>query len=195
MVLKPVSAAVAACFSLAAISPGIAGGKPIECYERYRTAPEYGTVTENVQVNPESSWVYRTPPIYGTRKRDILIRPEQVAYEIVPAVMKTKYRTVKIAGAGYGWEWRWINGRKVLCKVRLKARYQKVAETVVVRAEHKRRIVIPAVYDYEVERVLIQPEQKRLVVAPPSYRPVSREVLLREGETGWKRIKIRNHCG
>ena len=193
--MKPISAAVAASFLLAAVSPGIAGGKPIECYEPYRTAPVYGTVTENVQVNPESSWVYRTAPIYGTRKREILIRPEQVAYEVVPAVVKTKYRTVKVAGAGSGWEWRWINGRKVLCKVKLKARYEKVAETVVVRAEYKRRIVVPAVYDYEVERVLIQPEQKRLVVSPPSYRAVSREVVIREGESGWKRVKIRNHCG
>jgi hypothetical protein len=195
MVLKPISAAVAASFLLAAASPGIAGGKPVECYEPYRTAPVYGTVSEHVQVNPESSWVYRTPPIYGTRKREIQIRPEQVAYEVVPAVVKTKYRKVKVADGGYGWEWRWINGRKVLCKVKVKARYEKVAETVVVRAEYKRRIVIPAVYDYEVERVLIQPEQKRLVVSPPSYRTVSREVVIREGESGWKRVKIKNHCG
>ncbi|MEQ1954768.1 hypothetical protein [Mesorhizobium sp. CN2-181] len=180
---------------LATVSDSFAGGKAVECYEPYRTAPVYDTVYENVQVNPASQYVEAIPPIYGTRKRSVLMRPEQVTYEVVPAVVQTRYRTVKIAGGGYSWEWRWINGRKVLCKVKNKARYQQVAETVVVQPEYQRRIVIPAVYSYEIEQVIIQPGGSRVVNMPATYQTVARQVLVSEGTTGWKRVKIRRHCG
>jgi hypothetical protein len=195
MAVKPiVCAAVASSFLLAAASPTTAGGKPVECYERYQTAPIYDTVYENVMVHPATERVEYVPPIYGTRKRPVLVAPERVSYEIIPAVVRTQYRTVQVSDGGYSWEWRWINGRKVLCKVKHKPRYRQVAETVVVQPEYKRRVVIPAEYGYEVEQVVIQPEQRRVVVVPASYQTVARQVLVSEGEAGWRRVKIRRHC-
>jgi hypothetical protein len=196
MAFKPVfCAAVAGSMMLAAVSESFAGGKAVACYEPYQTAPVYDTVYENELVNPGSQYVETTPAIYGTRKRQVLMQPEQVSYQIVPAVVQTRYRTVKVADGGYSWEWRWINGRKVLCKIKHKARYEQVAETVVVQPEYKRRVVIPAEYGYELEQVILQPEQRRVVDVPATYRTVARKVLVAEGTTGWKRVKIRRHCG
>lgn len=195
MVGRSVFSAVAAgSVLLAAVSPTTAGGKPVECYEQYRTAPVYDTVYENVMVSPATQRVEYTPAIYGTRKRAVLVSPERISYEVVPAVVQTQYRTVKVAEGGYGWEWRWIDGRKVLCKVKYKPRYEQVAEQVVVQPEYKRRVVIPAEYGYEVERVVVQPEYKRVVDVPATYQTVARQVLVSEGETGWRRVKIRRHC-
>lgn len=195
MFWKTVPTATALAILLGPVSESFAGGKAVACYEQYRTAPVYDTVYENVLVSPASQYVERVPAIYGTRKRAVVISPEQVSYEIVPAVTQTQYRKVKVADGGYSWEWRVIKGRKVLCKIRHKARYEMVAETVVVQPEYKRRVVIPAEYGYEVEQVVIQPEQRRVVNVPASYQTVARQVLVSEGETKWRRIKIRQHCG
>jgi regulator of extracellular matrix RemA (YlzA/DUF370 family) len=194
MFWKVVPAATAMAMLLGPISDSLAGGKTIACYEQYRTAPIYNTVYENVLVNPASQYYETVPAIYGTRKRAVVITPEQVSYEVVPAITRTQYRKVKIADGGYSWEWRVINGRKVLCKIKHKPRYEMVAETVVVQPEYKRRIVIPAQYGYEVEQVVIQPEQRRVVDVPATYQTVARQVLVSEGQTGWRRVKIRQHC-
>lgn len=193
MLRKMVPAAAAIATLIVPISESFAG-KATACYEQYRTAPVYDTVYENVMVRPASQYMETEPAIYGTRKRTVLIRAEQVSYEVVPAVYETRYRTVKVADGGYSWEWRVINGRKVLCKIKHKPRYEQVAEQVQVRAAYKRRTVIPAEYGYEVERVIVQPERRRVVDVPASYQTVAWQVLVSEGETGWRRVKIRQHC-
>jgi hypothetical protein len=191
---KKLSLAVSLLAMLGTVGQTAAGGRAVECYEPYRTEPVYGTVLEHVEVNPGYSRVETTPAIVGTRRRAVLVAPERVDYEILPAIVRTEYRTVRIGG-GYGWEWRVIHGRRVLCKVWHKTRYNKLAETVVVRPEHRRRIVIPARYETVVEQVVIQPEFRRVVDVPPSYRRVARHVLVREGQSGWRRVHIPRHCG
>jgi hypothetical protein len=193
MEFRFVPALTAGIVLLGTVAETIAGGRPVECFEPYRTAPVHDTVYENVLVNPGSRRVEYTPPIYGTRKRAVVVSPARESYEIVPALTRTEYRTLKVAG-GYSWEWRVINGRKVLCKIKHKARYETIAETVIVHPAHKRRFVIPAQYGYEQEQVLIQPEQQRVIHTPPSYETVAREVMVSEGSSGWKRVRIPSHC-
>jgi hypothetical protein len=193
MFWKAVPAATALALLVGTVSQSSAG-KAVACYEQYHTPPVYDTVYENVLVRQASRYVETEPAIYGTRKHAVLIRPEHVSYEVVPAVYETRYRTVKVADGGYSWEWRIINGRKVLCNVKHKPRYETVAEAVLVQPAYKRRIVIPAEYGYEVEQVVIQPERRRVVQVPAAYQTVARKVLVSEGESGWRRVKIRQHC-
>ena len=192
---KIASLATTALMLFSALSPASAGGRAVECYEPHHTPPVYGTVKEHVQVNPAYSRVDSVPAIIGTRNRAVLLSPERVAYETVPAVVRTHYRTVKVSDGGMGWEWRVINGRRVLCKVQLGAQYRKVAETVVVRAAYQRQVIIPAVYSHEVEQVLVQPEEEWTVNAPASYEIVKRRVVLSDGSTSWQRVRIPKHCG
>jgi len=194
MQFKPVSAATAGIVLLTTVSQAMAGGKPVECYERYRGQPVYDTVYENLLVQPASRRVEIVPAIYGTRKREILISPERVSYEITPAVVHSRYRTVKVRDGGYSWEWRIIGGRKILCKIKHKARYERMAETVILRPEGRQRVIIPAEYSYVTEQVVIQPEQQRVIDIPPSYETVARQVLVGEGSSGWKRVHIPRHC-
>lgn len=240
MSTKKLMMAVSALAVLGTVSETAAGGRAVACYEPYRTAPVYDTVYENVEVNPGYSRVEVTPAIYGTRSRTVVVREEQVGYRTIPAEyayqrerveiypatrvartipaeVRTRYRTVKVSDGGYDWEWRWIDGRKVLCKIKRKARYERVAETVVVREartvyetvpaeygyrsrkvmispERTERYVIPARYATVEEQVVVQPEQRRLVEVPPSYRRVARKVLVQEGSKGWRRVHLRRHC-
>ncbi|RUV34342.1 hypothetical protein [Mesorhizobium sp. M7A.F.Ca.MR.148.00.0.0] len=176
-----------ACFTIAGltmlgtISQTTAGGRAVECYEPVRSPAVYDTVYEDVMISPPGQQVDYIAPIYGTRERVVMTVPAQVTYQIVPAVTRTVYRTVRIDGGGYSWEWRVVHGRKVLCKVWHKARYERVAKTVVIQPERTRRVVIPAQHDRIAQEVLVRPEQRRVIDVPASYQTVARRVLVREG--------------
>lgn len=232
---------VAGAVLLSAASPVAAGGYPVECYERHRTAPVYNTVTENVQVHPGYSRVEVTPPVYGTRTREVLVKPSRIKQRVVPAVYayqeervlispartvkrkvaaitETRYKKVKVAGSGYSWEWRIINGKKVLCKVKNKARYEHVAYLVEVAPARYVHETIPAEYGYNKRKVLvqpestesyvlapeyetvrelvvIQPERRRVIDVAPGYQTRTRQVLVSEGSEGWRKVRIKRHCG
>lgn len=241
MSMKTLSTATAIAVLFGSFGESFAGGKAVECYAPYRQAPVYDTVQERVlfrggQIREES-----VPAIYGTRKVRRLISPGRVDYRVleaeyqtirekvlfypertvartIPAVTRTQYRRVKASGPRYAWEYRIINGKRVLCKVKRKAAYDTVAETVVVRParvvhervaatwgyrdravmiapQREQRVVYPAEYGYGVEQVLIQPAERRVVDIPASYQYVERQVLVREGRSGWERVAIPRHCG
>jgi hypothetical protein len=237
-ILSYVTAATVCLATTAQVSAG--GGYPVECYERYRTAPVYDTLTENVQVNPGYTHVEVTPPIYGVRTREVLMKPGRIKYRtmpalysyekervlvepartvkrLVPAVTETRYKKVRVSGSGYTWEWRVINGRKVLCKIKRKARYEHVAYSVEIAPARYVHQKAPARYAYQKRRVLVEPERtESYVLAPeyetvrqqvmiqpkqvrhyevaPSYRTRSRQVLVSEGTEGWRQVRIPRHC-
>lgn len=191
---SPASLAVAGLAILATISQTAAGARALECYEPIRRPAVYDTVYEDLMVSPGGQLVDYDAPIYGTRESVEQIAPARVSYEVVPAVSRTVYHTVKVDDGGYAWEWRIIHGRKVLCGVWRKARYARVAETVVIEPERVRRVVLPAEYESVAREVLVRPERRRITEIAPSYQRVARRVLVREGSTHWRRVHIERHC-
>jgi len=191
---SPASLAMASLAILATASETAAGGRALECYEPIHRPAVYDTVYEDVMVNPGGQLVDYDPTIYGTSESVEQIAPARVTYEVVPAITRTVYHTVKVDDGGYAWEWRVIHGRKVLCKVWRKARYARVAETVVVEPARTRRVVLPAEYESVAREVLVRPERRRVTEIAPSYQSVARRVLVREGSTQWRRVHIARHC-
>ena len=194
MTRKASSFAIAGLTMLGTMSETAAGGRAVECYEQVNRPAMYDTVYENVLVSPGGQIVDYDPPIYGTRESVEQIAPPRVTYEVVPAITRTVYHTVKVDDGGYTWEWRIIHGRKVLCKVWRKARYARVAETVVVEPERTRRVVLPAEYESVAREVLVRPERRRITEIAPSYQRVARRVMVQEGSTSWRRVHIPRHC-
>ncbi|MET3581873.1 hypothetical protein ABID19_004926 [Mesorhizobium robiniae] len=194
MIRKPASLAIANLAVFGMVSETAAGGRALECYQQVNRPAVYETVYENVLVSPGGQVVDYDPPIYGTVERVEQIAPPRVTYEVVPAITRTVYHKVKIDDGGYAWEWRVIHGRKVLCKVWRKARYARVAETVVVEPERTRRVVLPAEYESVAREVLVRPERRRITEIAPSYQKVARRVMVQDGSTSWRRVHIPKHC-
>jgi len=194
MIRKAACLTIAGLTILSMASQTVAGGRAVECYEPVRSPTVYDTVYEDVMVSPGGQLVDYDPPIYGTFERVEQIAPPRVTYEVVPAVTRTVYRTVQVDNGGYAWEWRVIHGRKVLCKIWRKARYARVAETVVVQPERTRRIVLPAEYESVAHEVLVRPERRHVREIAPSYQRVARRVVVQEGSTSWRRVHIARHC-
>lgn len=194
MFRKTASFSIAGLAVLGTISSTAAGGRAVECYEPVHRPAVYDTVYEDVMVSPGGQLVDYDPPIYGTLERVEQIAPPRVSYEEVPAITRTVYNTVKVDNGGYAWEWRVIHGRKVLCKVWRKARYARVAETVVVEPARTRRVVLPAEYESVAHEVLVRPERRHVTEVAPSYQRVARRVVVQEGSTSWRRVHIPHHC-
>ena len=194
MIRKTVSLAISGLAGLGMVSEAVAGGRAAECYEPVHRPALYDTVYEDVMVSPGGQLVDYDPPIYGTYERVEQIAPPRVTYEVVPAITRTVYHTVKVDDGGYAWEWRVIHGRRVLCKVWRKARYARVAETVVVESERTRRVVLPAEYESVAHEVLVRPERRHITEIAPSYQRVARRVVVQEGSTSWRRVHIARHC-
>lgn len=194
MLSRTMSIAAIAAIALTSANPALASGKPVECYKPYHVPPVYGTVEEDVMLHPARRQVDYSPPIYGTERRLVELSPAYVTWEMVPPVTKTYYKKVKVADGGYAWEWRWINGKRVLCKVRVNARYELMGHSVVVRPAHRRKVVVPAQYGWSTEQVVVRPGHKRIVDVPPTYRTVTRQVVVEPGHSGWQRVRIPRHC-
>lgn len=194
MFRKTASFTIAGLTVLGTISSTAAGGRAVECYELVRSPAVYDTVYEDVMVSPGGQLVDYDPPIYGTLERVEQTAPPRVTYEVVPAITRTVYHSVKVDNGGYAWEWRVIHGRKVLCKVWRKARYASVAETVVVEPARTRRVVLPAEYESVAHEVLVRPERRHITEIAPSYQRVARRVVVQKGSTSWRRVHIPRHC-
>ena len=225
----------------AMITQTAAGSYAASCYEKVHQPPSYRTVYEKVLVSPGQRYYEYLPPVYGTQKRHVVVRPAQISYShvpaqyawqkervliepartvsrTIPAVTRTVHRKVMVHQGGYDWEWRWINGRKVLCKIKRGPVYKTVAETVVVhpaRTVHetiparygyekrkvlvsparKQKHVIPAEYGYATERVMIRPAEKRVHHSAPVYEAVARQVQVSAGHSGWRKLRIGGRCG
>src|SRR5690606_6642089 len=100
----------------------------------------------------------------------------------IPAVTKVVHRKVMVSEGGYAWEYQWIKGRKVLCKVKRPAVYQTVAEHVVVRPAQTVHERVPARWGYEKRKVMIEPERKERYVIPAEYGYTHEQVLIRPAE-------------
>jgi hypothetical protein len=178
----------------------------------------YGTRQVRRLISPERVDYRIIPAEYRTVREKVLLYAETTVARTIPAVTRTEYRRVKIAAGGYAWEYRTIHGKRVLCKVKRKAVYDTVGETVVIRparvvhervpaqwgfeerqvevvAERREAVVIPAEYGYSTEQVLIQPEQRQVIDIPAEYQVVDRDVLVSPGSSGWRRVAIARHCG
>lgn len=197
--------AIAAATVIATASQALAGGYAVACYEPVRQPAVYRTIHEQVMVSPGGRHVEVIAPIYGTVERKVVVRPASVSWRIVPAeyawhkekvlieperriariipaVTRTVHRQVLVHEGGYGWEWRVIKGRKVLCKVKRPPVYRTVAETVVVHPQRVVHEVLPARYGYEKRKVLIAPESRQKVVVPAEYAFVAERVVVRPAE-------------
>jgi hypothetical protein len=233
MAIKPLNVLAALAVLSVPLGEAAAGGRPVKCYQRVFQPPLYDTVRERVQI--QGAWIRleTNPAIYDTRPVRRLVSPERVIWRVipaeygtvrekvqltpraartVPAVTRTVYRKERVDG-GYGWEYRRIHGKLVLCKVRRKASWRTVADTVVVRPARtvydaasteygyrertvlvrearKEAVVVPAQYTYELAQVQVQPEWVRPIEVPASYRTVTRDVQVRPGSAGWQRVPL-----
>ena len=143
---------------------------------------------------------------------------EVVAFaRTIPGQTRLVHKTVMTHPGGTAWEWKMINGKNTLCKVKTKPVYATVAEhvtvshartvhetiparyaartkTVMVAPERREAIRVPAMYDTVREKVLVRAATSHVVSTPPVYETVPRTVKVRDEVRGWQQVAIPRHC-
>lgn len=186
--------ALAALATLALVGETAAGGRAVACYEEVVRPATYRTIEETVLVRPARSYMVVHPAVHAVRHRLVEIEPERVEERIVPAVVKTVHRKIKVKPAGTVWEYRHVKGKRILCEVERPAVVKTIAETIVVKPERIKRVVIAARYEKIAETVVIKPERHQTVTEPAEYAVVRKRVLVDEGGTAWRKVKLHKTC-
>ena len=184
----------AAVLALSVASPALAGGNTLACYQQVHQPAVYKTVHQQVVVRAGGVIHETIPARYGQVTEKVLVTPAQVVARHIPAVTRTVHQTVMVRPKSVGWEWRYVNGKKTLCKVVHPAQYETRAQTVIVqpaRTVHER---IPARYAHRSRTVVIEPARTVARQVPPVIKTVARTVEVQPASSGWVQVSGRSRC-
>ncbi|WP_417407594.1 hypothetical protein [Hoeflea sp.] len=184
----------AAVLALSVASPALAGGNTLACYQQVHQPAVYKTVHQQVVVRAGGVIHETIPARYGQVTEKVLVTPAQVVARHIPAVTRTVHQTVMVRPKSVGWEWRYVNGKKTLCKVVHPAQYETRAQTVIVqpaRTVHER---IPARYAHRTRTVVIEPARTVARQVPPVIKTVARTVEVQPASSGWVQVSGRSRC-
>ncbi|WP_394689865.1 hypothetical protein [Hoeflea sp.] len=193
--IKPILRGVIAGLMATSIaSPAFAGGKSLACYQQVHQPAVHKTVHQQVVVRPAGVVHETIPARYGEVTEKVLVQPEQVIARHVPAVTKTVHQKVLVRHKSVGWEWRYVNGVKTLCKVVHPAQYATQARTVVVKPGHTVHERIPARYAYRTRTVVIEPARTVTRHVPAVVKTVARTVEVRPASSAWVQVSGKKRC-
>ena len=146
-----------------------------------------------------------------------MLEPARVVTRSTAPVYRTVHQKVVLDPGGERWEWRWVDGKRVYCRVAVPPRYGTRPATVLVEPGRQWTEVVPARYGVTREKVLVRPESIQRYVVPPRYETVrewavieperrvarilppryeTREVTVkvREERQGWRQVHLRGSC-
>lgn len=192
--------------------------KPGECYARVLQPERYETVTEEVQVAPETEtieidpatydWAEKEiiikeaseqleviPARYETRTETVVVEPERVEYRVIPAQFDTRVERVKVRDAYTTWKkgtgpFQRIDAAtgEIMCLVEVPAEYKEQSVRVMTSPPRTEKVVIPAKSRQIAREVVVQQAQTRRVTVPAVTETVRYQKLVSPPKE--RRVKI-----
>lgn len=165
-----------------------AGGRDCigECYEEVAAPPIHRTFKRRIEIERGVYEIAREPALYGWATRRVLL-DDGVEWREKPAVYKTvkvrrhvKSRTV--------WEKRWIDGRYVMCKVKVPGKTVWTHKTVMVSPAKRWKVRSKPVYGYVKKRILISQYKNIAVYHRARHKYVREQVVIEPESTVWAPI-------
>ncbi len=145
-----------------------------DCYADVLIPARFETVTEKVEVEPETVRYEPVPATYKTVTEEVMVQQEMVRQIPIPATYKTVTEKVLIKPES-------------IRKEPVPPTYKTVTEQVLIKPESTRIKVIPATYRTVTEEVLAKEASTRLVSTPAVFETVTETVQVSEAHKVWKR--------
>ncbi len=145
-----------------------------DCYADVLIPAKFETVTEKVEVEPETVRYEPIPATYKTVTEEVMVQQEMVRQIPIPATYKTVTEKVLIKPES-------------IRKEPVPPTYKTVTEQVLIKPESTRIKVIPATYKTVTEQVLAKEASTRLVSTPAVFETVTETVQVSEAHKVWKR--------
>ena len=185
--LKTAAAMVAAALLIpAGISQAGSRNCTGTCYEEVPAPSYYRTLKRRIELRRGVYEVDRVPSLYGWATRRVLV-DDGIEWHSEPAVYKTvkvrkrlKSRTI--------WEKRWVDGRHIMCKVKLPGKTVWVNKRVLVKPGRRWKTRSAPTYTYVKKRILLRPYKNLVIYHKDDHRYVNERVEIQPEATVWRPI-------
>jgi hypothetical protein len=154
-----------------------------QCYEEAPAPPIHRVFERRITYAPGVYEIDRVPPLYGWATRRVLL-DSGVEWRERPAVYKTIKVRQRIRSRTL-WEKRWVDGRYIMCKVRVPSKTFWVHKRVLVSPGKRWKVRAQPVYGYVKKRILLHQSKNIAIYHPPVQRYVREQVVIRPESTVW----------
>jgi hypothetical protein len=163
------------------------------CYEQGPAPVMHRTFLRRVTSDPGAYEIDREPSVYGLATRLELV-DDGVEWRETPGL----YKTIKVrqhVRSRVTWQKRWVDGKYIMCKVRVPGGTVWTTKRILVSGAHGSRQRAAPVYNYVQKRILLRPYKniaiyhrarrhyvrERIAIQPESFiwQPVSAEPAYR----------------
>lgn len=172
---------------------------PGQCYARVMIPAQYETVTDQIQVSPESLKYSVQPAKYEWVEERIKTKDASEKVVVVPATYKTK--TLKVVDVPEHTEWqrgkalqskaiqtRMNSNGDLMCLVTVPATYKTVTKKVVDTPAHTKTTKIPAEYKTIRVRKLVSEAQTHEEKIPAKSQTITSQKLVKSQAMSWRRV-------
>lgn len=170
-----------------------AGGKGCygNCYEEVPAPVIHRTFKRRIVLEPGVYEIDREPSLYGLATRRVLL-DSGGEWRERPAV----YKTVKVRRhirSKVTWEKRWVDGRYIMCKVRVPGKTVWTHKRVMVSPARRWKVRSRPVYGYHQKRILIRNYKNIAIYHRERHKYVNERVAIQSEATVWAPISRHGH--
>ena len=156
------------------------------CYEEVPAPAMHRTHLRRVEIERGAYDIDREPSLYGLATRRVLL-DDGIEWHERPAV----YKTVKVRKhlrSHVIWEKRWVDGRHIMCKVRVPGKTIWTTKRVKVSGGHRYKQRSQPTYGTVQKRILLRPYKNIAVYHRARHRYAREHVVIQPEATIWQPV-------
>jgi hypothetical protein len=157
-----------------------------DCYEQVPAPAIHRTFLRRETLQRGEYEIDREPSLYGLATRRVLV-DDGIDWQVTAPV----YKTVKVRSHTKShviWTKRWVNGKHIMCKVRVPGKTVWVKKRILVSAGHRTKLRSRPSYDYVQERILLRPYRNIAVYHRAHHRYLRERVTIQPESFVWQPI-------
>ncbi|MGF1620778.1 MAG: hypothetical protein ACFCUR_09205 [Rhodomicrobiaceae bacterium] len=156
------------------------------CYEEVPAPSYHQTLKRRVTLQRGAYEIDREPSLYGSATKRVLV-DDGVEWHEEPAV----YKTVKVRKrlkSRTTWEKRWVDGRHIMCEVKVPGKTVWVNKKVLVKPARRWKTRSAPTYKYVQKRILLRPYKNIAVYHKARHKYVRERVEIQPEATVWQPV-------
>lgn len=157
-----------------------------DCYEQVPAPVIHRTFLRRVEIERGAYEIDREPSLYGLATRRVLL-DDGIDWQERPAV----YKTVKVrkhVKSRVIWEKRWVDGKHIMCKVRVPGKTVWATKRILVSGARRSKAYSNPTYGYVQKRILLRPYKNIAVYHRARHKYVREHVAIQPEASIWQPI-------
>jgi hypothetical protein len=153
------------------------------CYEQVPAPAMHRTFLRRVEIERGAYEIDREPSLYGLATRRVLL-DDGIDWEETPA----RYKTVKVrkyVKSHVTWEKRWVDGKHIMCKVRIPGKTVWATKRILVSGARRTKLRSNPTYGYVQKRILLRPYKNIAVYHRARHKYAREHVVIQPESYVW----------